>query len=123
MDRRMYRGNVGNSCNCSKNTPHRPIENVCAEACGGHKHEDMCRDHKHEDMCRDHKHEDMCGGHMHEDMCERDRHEGDFDRFPLAMCYVPWQCFRNLYENEFAALANGTLFKELDLKWYGRSCK
>ncbi|HHT57202.1 MAG TPA: spore coat associated protein CotJA [Herbinix luporum] len=39
------------------------------------------------------------------------------------MCYVPWQCFRDLYENEFVALENGTLFKELDKDWYGRGCK
>jgi hypothetical protein len=66
---------------------------------------------------------DFCGERMMEDDCERDRMHEDFDRFPLAMCYVPWQCFRNLYENEYEALANGTLFKELDLKWYGRGCK
>lgn len=66
---------------------------------------------------------DMIGGYTSEDMCERDDFEGDFDRFPIGMCYVPWQRFRNLYENEFVALANGTLFKELDLDWHGRSCK
>ena len=47
----------------------------------------------------------------------------EFCKFPLAMSYVPWQCFRNLFENEFVALKNGTIFKELDLEWYGRSCK
>jgi hypothetical protein len=66
---------------------------------------------------------DIAGGYTSDEMCERDDYEGDFDRFPLGMCYVPWQRFRNLYENEFVALANGTLFKELDLDWYGRSCK
>ena len=66
---------------------------------------------------------DIAGGYMPEDVCERDEYEGDFDKFPLAMCYVPWQHFRNLYENEFTALAKGTLFKELDLEWYGRGCK
>ena len=58
-----------------------------------------------------------------EDPCERDDYEDDFARYPIGMCYVPWQRFRDLYENEFAALANGTLFKELDLDWYGRGCK
>ncbi len=97
MDRRMYRGNVGSNCGCSKSNPdHKPMEPVC---------------------------KDVCSGHMHDDMCEKERYDGDFDRFPIAMCYVPWQCFRNLYENEFVALANGTLFKELDLDWYGRGCK
>lgn len=89
MDRRMYRGNMGNR-------PYRPSDPVCS---------------------------DTCGGCAPEEVCEREKYNGDFDRFPLAMCYVPWQCFRNLYENEFVALARGTLFKELDLEWHGRSCK
>ena len=58
-----------------------------------------------------------------EDPCERDDYEDDFSNYPIGMCYVPWQRFKNLYENEFAALANGTLFKDLDLDWYGRGCK
>jgi hypothetical protein len=70
--------------------------------------------------------EPVCGdvvcGYTPEDHCGREGYE-DIDRFPIGMCYVPWQCFRNLYENEFVALANGTLFKELDLDWYGRGCK
>ncbi len=66
---------------------------------------------------------DIAGGYTTDDECEREKYDGDFDRFPIGMCYVPWQCFRNLYENEFTALANGTLFKELDLDWYGRGCK
>lgn len=106
MDRRMYRSNMGSSCGCSKNDPHsRPMEPVCDDSCKGHMRDDMC------------------GGHMRDDMCDKDRRDKDFDRFPIAMCYVPWQCFRNIYENEFEALANGTMFKELDLKWYGRGCK
>lgn len=98
MDRRMYRGRSGNSCGpCNKEiSPCRQNDPVCG---------------------------DMIGGYDRDESCEKDIYEGDFDRFPLGMCYVPWQCFRNLYENEFVALANGTLFKELDLKWYGRSCK
>jgi hypothetical protein len=67
--------------------------------------------------------EPVCCDPGYDDMCERDNYEGDFDRYPLGMCYVPWQRFRNLYDNEFVALANGTLFKELDLNWYGRGCK
>ena len=115
MDRRMYRGNMENDCCGRKNIPNcKHNEPVCGDICQGHMHEDKCERHMREDMCE---------RHMHEDMCERERHDGDFDRFPLAMCYVPWQCFRELYENEFVALANGTLFKELDLKWYGRGCK
>lgn len=105
MDRRMYRGNMGSGSYGRSSSQCRNNEPVCGDICGGHVREDMCEKH------------------VHEDTCERGKYDGDFDRFPLAMCYVPWQCFRNLYENEFEALANGTLFKELDLKWYGRGCK
>lgn len=63
------------------------------------------------------------GGYTPDDSCERDNYEGDFNRYPIGMCYVPWQKFRNLFENEFVALDKGTLFKELHLEWYGRSCK
>lgn len=100
MDRRMYRGNSGRDCGCGKNTGSRHSDPVCGDPCAARMHEDMCD--------------------RHDQMCER---EGDFDRFPIAMCYVPWQCFRNIYENEYEALENGTLFKELDLNWYGRGCK
>ncbi len=100
MDRRMYR-NMDNNC-CEKNIPPR------RQGC-----DDMSRGRMRDDMC----------GKRQEDICEKEKYNGDFDRFPLAMCYVPWQCFRNLYENEFEALAAGTLFKELDLRWYGRGCK
>jgi hypothetical protein len=97
MDRRMYRGNMGNNCGCNKNvSPYRPIEPVCGDVAGGYR----------PDECYD-----------------RDGFDGNTERFPIGMCYVPWQCFKDLYENEFVALANGTLFKELDLDWYGRGCK
>jgi hypothetical protein len=86
-----------NNCDCNKNvSSYVPNDSVCG---------------------------DIAGGCKPEDGYGRDSFEGAFDRFPIGMCYVPWQCFRNLYENEFVAMANGTLFKELDLKWYGRGCK
>lgn len=97
MDRRMYRSNMGSNCGCNKGvSPYRPNDPVCG---------------------------DIVGGCAPKDECEREDFMGQIDRFPIGMCYVPWQCFKNLYENEFAALANGTLFKELDLNWYGRGCK
>ncbi|MBH1941686.1 spore coat associated protein CotJA [Mobilitalea sibirica] len=65
---------------------------------------------------------DVIDDYGRKDVCERDE-VFELDRFPIGMCYVPWQCFRDLYENEFVALDNGTLFKELDLDWYGRGCK
>lgn len=45
----------------------------------------------------------------------------DMPGFALAMAYVPWQTFRNLYD-EHEALCNGTIFKELDLDFRGRRC-
>lgn len=99
MDRRMYRGNMGRNRNVS---PYRANEPVCDDIASGYT---PGRDHGCE------KERDYCEDHV------------DFDRFPIGMCYVPWQCFRDLYENEFAALANGTLFRELDKDWYGRGCK
>jgi len=99
MDRRMYRGSGENCGQCNrKSSPCRQNSPVCG---------------------------DIVGGYTPEDACDRglDNYESDFDRFPLGMCYVPWQRFRNLYENEFAAMAHGTIFKDLDLEFYGRSCK
>ena len=40
----------------------------------------------------------------------------------LAMAYVPMQKFQNLYTPE-EALANGTLFMELDKPWLGRKAR
>jgi hypothetical protein len=44
------------------------------------------------------------------------------DSFPrhisLAMAYVPFQRFENLYDAE-KALQRGTLYKDLDLPFYG----
>ncbi len=40
---------------------------------------------------------------------------------PIAMAYVPWQAYDNLYPLA-QALRNGTLFRELDLEFAGRRC-
>lgn len=40
--------------------------------------------------------------------------------FPLAMVYTPMQAFENLYDMD-AALKNGTLFRDLDLPFRGKS--
>ncbi len=93
MERRVYRGNSGSNCANSRYKRMEPSRR------------------------------DMCREQVKYDDCERESRKQDFDLFPIAMCYVPWQCFRDLYESEYDALANGTLFKELDLKWYGRGCK
>ncbi|MEG0899647.1 MAG: spore coat associated protein CotJA [Oscillospiraceae bacterium] len=39
--------------------------------------------------------------------------EDKMRRFSLAMAYVPWQQFQNIYTGD-VALARGTMFKELD---------
>ncbi len=98
MDRRMYRGMTGNNqgYNRGGGSPYKSMEPVCG---------------------------DVVSGRVPEDMYERNGFDDNQERFPIGMCYVPWQRFRNLYDNEFQALANGTLFKELDLDWYGRGCK
>lgn len=51
--------------------------------------------------------------------CERSRSSMP-DQFPVAMAYVPWQEFKNMYEPD-KALSAGTIFPELDLPfWAGR---
>lgn len=99
MDRRMYQRTTMGCAPCQRAaSPYKPMDSVCG---------------------------DIVGGCVPDD-CERDYYDFDggcFDRCPLAMAYVPWQKFRNLYENEFLALDRGTIFKELDLEFYGRSCK
>jgi hypothetical protein len=95
----MYHGHGGNCGPCNKNvSSHREMNPVCGDVGSRFTSEDTFDSEMSDSV-------------------------GDFDRFPLGMCYVPWQHFRNLYENEFVALAHGTLFKELDLDFYGRSCK
>ena len=47
--------------------------------------------------------------------------ENDFSEFPLAMAYVPWQSWGNLYDN-CKGFARGTIFKDLDLDFLGRRC-
>ena len=39
--------------------------------------------------------------------------------YPVAMAYVPWQYFKNVYEPE-KALQIGTIFPELNKPFYGR---
>lgn len=102
MDRRMYRSNMRNSnYRCDREvSPYKASDPVC---------------------------DDMSGGFSPDVSCERetDFYDEAFDssRFPIGMCYVPWQRFRNLYENEFEAIARGTIFKELYKEWCGRGCR
>ncbi len=47
--------------------------------------------------------------------------EEDMPGKALAMAYVPWQSWKNLYEI-CEGFSTGTIFKELDLEFYGRRC-
>lgn len=47
--------------------------------------------------------------------------EEDMPGKALAMAYVPWQTWRKLYE-VCEGFSTGTIFKELDLEFYGRRC-
>ena len=37
----------------------------------------------------------------------------------LAMAYVPWQMWRNIYDTD-KAFCRGTIFEELDMPFYGK---
>ena len=53
--------------------------------------------------------------------CNMDRRY--FDDMPLAMAYVPWQDWNQVYE-PCKGLEEGTIFPELNLPFLGRSvCK
>lgn len=52
-----------------------------------------------------------------EDRCDRDDFEC-VDKLPLAMAYVPFQKWRNVWDAS-AGLAAGTIFEELYKPWYG----
>lgn len=62
-----------------------------------------------ESMYREMKNNEACG------KCD------DMEGKALAMAYVPWQSFRKLYE-VCEGFSKGTIFKELDLDFYGRRC-
>ena len=44
------------------------------------------------------------------------------DQLPLAMAYVPWQHFTQMYENLEKGYKAGTIFPELDKPFTGRRC-
>ncbi len=50
------------------------------------------------------------------------RFEEYFERFPIAMAYVPWQQLKNIYENLEEAYYEGTIFPELNKPFTGRRC-
>lgn len=51
-------------------------------------------------------------------MNERMRDNTRMDSLPLAMAYVPWQKWRDLYDSE-VGFQRGTIFAELDKPFLG----
>ncbi len=47
--------------------------------------------------------------------------ETTLSNYPIAMAYVPWQSYGNIYPLQ-QAMRNGTMFRELDLDFAGRRC-
>lgn len=45
-----------------------------------------------------------------------------FERFPIAMAYVPWQHLDCIYDNLEEAFRYGTIFPELNKPFTGRRC-
>ena len=43
-----------------------------------------------------------------------------FERFPIAMAYVPWQHLTSIYEDLEEGYCNGTIFPELTKPFTGR---
>ena len=88
-------------CKCQEVKPMSDCDCKCsagkgAEGCGV------------ESMYREMKKNEVCG-------CN------DMPGKALAMAYVPWQSWKNLYEI-CEGFSKGTIFKELDLDFYGRRC-
>ena len=50
------------------------------------------------------------------------RFDDKFDKYPIAMAYVPWQHFK-MCENLEEGYQNGTIFPELIKPFLGRRCK
>lgn len=63
-----------------------------------------------------------CSGNNYESRYKGDNYRSSFNDMPIAMAYVPWQRFRNLYEPD-RALQIGTIFAELDKPFTGRGGK
>ena len=50
------------------------------------------------------------------------RFDERFDKYPIAMAYVPWQHFDRIFENLEDAYKTGTIFPELNKPFTGRRC-
>lgn len=66
-----------------------------------------------------------CNQYMYDKMSKEDcpgMGKDELSGMPLAMSYVPWQRFCNLYE-ECEAVYHGTIFHDLDLDFCGKRCE
>lgn len=50
------------------------------------------------------------------------RFDEHLEKYPLAMAYVPWQHFEEIFDNLEEAYRTGTIFPELDMPFTGRRC-
>ena len=48
--------------------------------------------------------------------------DSNIDEFPVAMAYVSWQRFDEMFDNLEKAYCTGTIFPELDKPFTGRRC-
>lgn len=48
--------------------------------------------------------------------------DGNCEKFPVGMTYVPWQQFGRIYDNLEEGFRNGTIFPELNKPFTGRRC-
>lgn len=92
--------------------------NTYRQAQGSSRMDDMRRDNmRRDDMRRD----DMRRNDMRRDDMRRDS-RNVLDNMPLAMAYVPWQTWRDIYDAE-KGFHRGTIFQELDLPFLGKGGK
>jgi len=91
--------------------------------CDHDHHMDHCDHDHHMDHC-DHDHRmDHCDHDHHMDHCDHDHHMDHHKKdplagMPLAMAYVPWQCWNETYKPA-EGWHRGTIFPELDLPFLG----
>ncbi len=141
MDNHRHDGGCGNMRdNQDKNVCMRDSDNMCRVHgdTDARKHRDhvmqggctgendmkggCIRDNNMRNSCRRDK--DMSGRcKMDKDMCNRRGNLNDMDGFALAMAYVPWQQWGEIYPLN-TGLQRGTIFPELDKPFFkGRCCK
>lgn len=51
------------------------------------------------------------------------RNDKSYDNFMIAMAYVPWQQYAQMYDNLEEAYMEGTIFPELNKPFMGRRGK